>query len=189
MKKLVISGIACLILFGAFYVYKKTKRPVYYYDDDYYNQEELRKKKETEIRVTTSISDSSTLISDSSTSDSSTSDSSTSDSSTKGLEDLVKQQMELTTSLSNKLTLANDSIYVLNKTLNQLKEELESKPKIKIQSSPYDNATPVVSDVNKNKTVKKSNKNFKNEKNLPIARGNDAVKLQEFFTERYDNRR
>ena len=40
-----------------------------------------------------------------------------------------------------------------------------------------------------NKTVKKSNKNFKNEKNLPIARGNDAVKLQEFFTERYDNRR
>jgi predicted nuclease with TOPRIM domain len=177
MKKLVISGIACLILFGAFYVYKKTKRPVYYYDDDYYNQEELRKKKETEIRVTTSISDSST------------SDSSTSDSSTKGLEDLVKQQMELTTSLSNKLTLANDSIYVLNKTLNQLKEELESKPKIKIQSSPYDNATPVVSDVNKNKTVKKSNKNFKNEKNLPIARGNDAVKLQEFFTERYDNRR
>jgi hypothetical protein len=97
--------------------------------------------------------------------------------------------MELTSSLDHKLTLANDSIYVLNKTLNQLKEELESKPKIKIQSSPYDNATPVVSDVNKNKTVKKSNKNFKNEKNLPIARGNDAVKLQEFFTERYDNRR
>lgn len=173
MKKLIISGISCLILFGAFYVYKKTKRPVYYYDD-YYNQEELRKKKETEIRVTTSISDSSTLISDSST---------------KELEELVKQQMELTSSLDHKLTLANDSIYVLNKTLNQLKEELESKPKIKIQSSPYDNATPVVSDVNKNKTVKKSNKNFKNEKNLPIARGNDAVKLQEFFTERYDNRR
>ena len=173
MKKLVISGIACLILFGAFYVYKKTKRPVYYYDDDYYNQEELRRKKEADNKGITSFKNTS----------------STSDSSTKGLEDLVKQQMELTTSLSNKLTLANDSIYVLNKTLNQLKEELESKPKIKIQSSPYDNATPVVSDVNKNKTVKKSNKNFKNEKNLPIARGNDAVKLQEFFTERYDNRR
>ena len=183
MKKLVISGIACLILFGAFYVYKKTKRPVYYYDDDYYNQEELRRKKEADNKGITSFKN--TI----STSDSSTSDSSNSDSSTKGLEDLVKQQMELTTSLSNKLTLANDSIYVLNKTLNQLKEELESKPKIKIQSSPYDNATPVVSDVNKNKTVKKSNKNFKNEKNLPIARGNDAVKLQEFFTERYDNRR
>jgi predicted nuclease with TOPRIM domain len=161
MKKLIISGISCLILFGAFYVYKKTKRPVYYYDDEYY-----------EIKDTTSISDSST-----------------SDSSTKELEDLVKQQMELTSSLDHKLTLANDSIYVLNKTLNQLKEELESKPKIKIQSSPYDNSTPVVSNTNKNKTVKKSNNNFKNEKNLPIARGNDAVKLQEFFTERYDNRR
>jgi hypothetical protein len=179
MKKLVISGIACLILFGAFYVYKKTKRPVYYYDDEYYTEEQLRKKEAenkdiTSFKDTVSISDSSTSISNSST---------------KELEDLVKQQMELTSSLSNKLTLANDSIYVLNKTLNQLKEELESKPKIKIQSSPYDNATPVVSDVNKNKTVKKSNKNFKNEKNLPIARGNDAVKLQEFFTERYDNRR
>jgi hypothetical protein len=186
MKKLVISGIACLILFGAFYVYKKTKRPVYYYDDEYYTEEQLRKKEAenkdiTSFKDTVSISDSSTSTSDSSTS--------ISNSSTKELEDLVKQQMELTSSLSNKLTLANDSIYVLNKTLNQLKEELESKPKIKIQSSPYDNATPVVSDVNKNKTVKKSNKNFKNEKNLPIARGNDAVKLQEFFTERYDNRR
>jgi len=180
MKKLIISGISCLILFGAFYVYKKTKRPVYYYDDEYYAQEEQLRKKEadnkgiTSFKNTISTSDSSTLISDSST---------------KGLEELVKEQMELTSSLNHKLTLANDSIYVLNKTLNQLKEELESKPKIKIQSSPYDNATPVVSDVNKNKTVKKSNKNFKNEKNLPIARGNDAVKLQEFFTERYDNRR
>ena len=180
MKKLVISGIACLILFGGFYFYKKSKTPVYYYDDEYYAQEELRKKKETEIRDTTSISDSSTSTSDSSTL--------ISDSSIKELEDLVKQQMELTSSLDHKLTLANDSIYVLNKTLNQLKEELESKPKIKIQSSPYDNSTPVVSNTNKNKTVKKSNNNFKNEKNLPIARGNDAVKLQEFFTDRYDNR-
>ena len=171
MKKLVISGIACLILFGGFYFYKKSKTPVYYYDDEYYAQEELRKKKETEIRDTTSISDSST-----------------SNSSTKGLEELVKEQMELTSNLNRKLTLANDSIYALNKTVNRLKEELGSKPKIKIQSSPYENSSPVVSDVNKNKTVKKSNKTSKNEKNLPIARGNDAVKLQEFFTERYDHR-
>jgi hypothetical protein len=178
MKKLVISGIACLILFGGFYFYKKSKTPVYYYDDEYYAKEELRKKKETEIKDTTSISDSST----------SNSDYSTSNSSTKGLEELVKEQMELTSSLNHKLTLANDSIYALNKTVNRLKEELGSKPKIKIQSSPYDNSTPVVSNTNKNKTVKKSNKTSKNEKNLPIARGNDAVKLQEFFTERYDNR-
>lgn len=174
MKKLVISGIVCLFLFGCFYYYKKITRPVYVYNDEIYvyndetrkAEEELLKKKQAAKKDTISISNSST----------------------KELKELVKEQMELTSSLNHKLTLANDSIYALNKTVNRLKEELESKPKIKIQSSPYDNPAPVVSNTNQNKTVKKSNKTLKNEKNLPIARGNDAVQLKEFFTERYDNR-
>ena len=167
MKKLVISGIVCLILFGCFYYYKEATKPHYVYNDETRKaEEELLRKKEAPKKDTTPVSNSPT----------------------KELEELVKEQMELTSSLNHKLTLANDSIYALNKTVNRLKEELESKPKIKIQSSPYDNSAPVVSNVNKNKTVKKSNKTSKNEKNLPIARGNDAVQLKEFFTERYDNR-
>lgn len=167
MKKLVISGIICLILFGGFLYYKKLTRTVYVYNDETAKAEKaLLEKKEADKKDDTKISNSSS----------------------KELEELVKQQLELTNSLNHKLTLANDSIYALNKTVNKLKEELESKPKLKIQSNPYDNPTPVVSTVNKNKTVNKSNKTLKNEKNLPIARGNDAVQLKEFFTVRYDNR-
>lgn len=167
MKKLVISGIVCLILFGCFFFYKKITRPVYVYNEETEKAEkELILKKEAAEKGTNSLSNSSS----------------------KELEELVKEQMELTSSLNHKLTLANDSIYALNKTVNRLKEELESKPKIKIQSSPYDNPAPVVNNTNQNKTIKKSNKTLKNEKNLPIARGNDAVQLKEFFTERYDNR-
>ena len=167
MKKLVISGIVCLILFGCFYYYKKITRPVYVYNEETEKAEkELLKKKEAAKKDTISISNSST----------------------KELEELVKQQMELISNLNHKETLANDSIYALNKLVKQLREELDSKPKIKIQSSPYDNPAPVVSNTNQNKTIKKSNKTLKNEKNLPIARGNDAVQLKEFFTERYDNR-
>ena len=162
MKKLVLSGVVCLILFGCFYCYKKFTKPVYVYNDEIIKAEEKAAAKKDTISI--------------------------SNSSTKELEELVKEQMELTSSLNYKLTLANDSIYALNKTVNRLKEELESKPKIKIQSSPYDNPAPVVSNTNQNKTIKKSNKTLKNEKNLPIARGNDAVQLKEFFTERYDNR-
>jgi hypothetical protein len=168
MKKLVISGIVCLILFGGFYYYKKTTTPVYVYSDEIEEAKTKLKVKAEEKSTKDSVV--------------------TPKSSLDELKETVAQQIALTNDLTHKLTVANDSIYALNKTVNKLKEELGSKPKIKIQSSPYDNATPVVSNVNKNKTVKKSNKTSKNEKNLPIARGNDAVKLQEFFTDRYDNR-
>jgi hypothetical protein len=170
MKKLVISGIVCLILFGGFYYYKKTTTPVYVYSDEI---EEAKTKLKVKVKAEEKSTKDSVV---------------TPKSSLDELKETVAQQIALTNDLTHKLTVANDSIYALNKTVNKLKEELGSKPKIKIQSSPYDNATPVVSNVNKNKTVKKSNKTSKNEKNLPIARGNDAVKLQEFFTDRYDNR-
>jgi len=170
MKKLVISGIICLILFGGFYYYKKTTTPVYVYSDEI---EEAKTKLKVKVKAEEKSTKDSVV---------------TPKSSLDELKETVAQQIALTNDLTHKLTVANDSIYALNKTVNRLKEELESKPKIKIQSSPYDNATPVVSNVNKNKTVKKSNKTSKNEKNLPIARGTDAVKLQEFFTDRYDNR-
>lgn len=167
MKKLVISGIVCLFLFGCFYYYKKITRPVYVYNEETEKVEEgIILKKEAAEKDTNSLSNSSS----------------------KELEELVKQQMELISNLNHKETLANDSIYALNKLVKQLREELDSKPKIKIQSSPYDNPAPVVNNTNQNKTIKKSNKTLKNEKNLPIARGNDAVQLKEFFTERYDNR-
>jgi len=172
MKKLVISGIVCLILFGGFYYYKKTTTNVYVYNDEVEKAEKEAKEKEAKEKEAKIKKDTA----------------STSNSSLDELKETVAQQIALTNDLSHKLTVANDSIYALNKTVNRLKEELNSKPKIKIQSSPYDDAKPVVSNVNKNKIVKKSNKNSKNEKNLPIARGNDAVQLKEFFTDRYDNR-
>jgi hypothetical protein len=167
MKKLVISGIVCLILFGGFYYYKKKTTSVYVYNDEVEKAEKEAKVKEVKIKKDTAL---------------------TSNSSLDELKETVAQQIALTNDLTHKLTVANDSIYALNKTVNRLKEELESKPKLKIQSNPYDNPTPIVSTVNKNKTVKKSNKTLKNEKNLPIARGTDAVQLKEFFTDRYDNR-
>jgi hypothetical protein len=80
-----------------------------------------------------------------------------------------------------------DSIDVLNKIIDSLNTELASKPKIKIQSNPFDNSTTFSSNKNTNKNLK--TKTLKNEKNTLIARGTDAIQLKEFFTKRYDNRR
>ena len=61
MKKLVISGIVCLILFGGFYYYKKTTTNVYVYNDEV-EKAEKEAKETVALEVTKARTDAAKLI-------------------------------------------------------------------------------------------------------------------------------
>jgi hypothetical protein len=169
MKKFVISLLACFLIFAGYYVYKNKNR--------LYNKFKYRNTTDMVIYDDGKVEPLSTNTADTSSQ----------------LKDLISTVQQLT-DLNKKLEEMNnghvDSIYSLHVVIDSLNNVIASKPKLKIQSHPFEseNPTPVQPVVNKTNTNKKI-KTLKNEKNLPIARGRDAVELKEFFTERYDHRR
>jgi len=166
MKKFIISVICCVILFGTYYLYKNKNRLYSKYkhrnDDGYVWTEGEEEKPKPEAKTVQVV------IPDSE------------------LGDSLRLISERYSNLESMYNTHIDSIDVLNKVIDSLNLELASKPKIKIQSNPFDNSTTFSSNNNNSKNLKI--KKSKNEKNPLIARGNDALELQRFFTERYDNR-
>lgn len=78
----------------------------------------------------------------------------------------------------------NEQVIALNDTIFNLKQELK-----RLRQKPEQPAPVKVIKTNQNPLSIVNNKpTNKNEKNLPIARGRDAVELKEFFTDRYDHR-
>lgn len=166
MKKFILSLVACLVIFGGYYVYKNKNR--------LYNKFKYRN---TSDRVI--IDDKVIVMPPSSTVD-------TSDQ-VKDLITTVQQLTDLNKKMEEMNNLNVDSIYSLHVIIDSLNNVIASKPKLKIQSHPFESPAPVKTEANNTNT--KKIKTLKNEKNLPIARSRDAVELKEFFTERYDHRR
>lgn len=167
MKKFILTMTGLLLIFGMYYVYKNKNR--------LYNKFKYRN---TSDRV---IIDDQVISTSSSTSDTSNQ-----------VKDLIITVQQLT-ELNKKMEQWNndkiDSIYSLHVIIDSLNNVIASKPKLRIQSHPFENPTPIPVKTEANNTNTKKIKTLKNEKNLPIARGRDAVELKEFFTDRYDHRR
>ena len=166
MKKFVLTITGLLLIFGMYYVYKNKNR--------LYNKYKYRN---TSDRV---IFDDKVVIPSTSTAD-------TSDQ-VKDLIVTVKQLNDLNKKMEEMNNTNVDSIYSLHVIIDSLNNVIASKPKLKIQSHPFENPTPIPVKTEAKNTNTKKIKTLKNEKNLPIARGRDAVELKEFFTERYDHR-
>jgi hypothetical protein len=170
MKKFIISIVCCLLIFGGYYLFKNKNRLYAKWkhkgDDQYgyvWSEDKGYEPISPPAKDTAATDDVKDLIK------------------------TVKQLKDLTEKLESMNNQHVDSIYSLHVVIDSLNNVIASKPKLKIQSTPFENSTPVHADVVTEKKSKKS-KTLKNEKNLPIARSNDALKLKEFFTERYDNR-
>jgi hypothetical protein len=167
MKKFVISLLACFLIFAGYYVYKNKNR--------LYNKFKYRNTSEKVIFEDKAYSLSNTVDT------------------TDQVKDLISTVEQLT-NLNKKLEEMNnghvDSIYSLHVIIDSLNNVITSKPKLKIVSHPFeDTKKPTPVKIQANNLTPKKIKNLKNEKNLPIARGRDAIELKEFFTERYDHRR
>lgn len=167
MKKFVLTITGLLLIFGMYYVYKNKNR--------LYNKFKYRN---TSNRV---IIDDQVISTSSNTSD-------TSDQ-VKDLIITVQQLTDLNKKMEEINNLNVDSIYSLHVVIDSLNNVIASKPKLRIQSHPFENPSPAPVKTEANNTNTKKIKTLKNEKNLPIARGRDAVELKEFFTDRYDHRR
>jgi len=166
MKKFIITITGLLLIFGMYYVYKNKNR--------LYNKYKYRNVSDKII-----TEDGVELL-----------NKNTADTSDQ-VKDLIVTMQQLT-DLNKKMEEMNninvDSIYSLHVIIDSLNNVIASKPKLKIQSHPFETPSPIpVKTEAKNLSPKKI-KTLKNEKNLPIARGRDAVELKEFFTERYDHR-
>lgn len=78
----------------------------------------------------------------------------------------------------------NEKVIALNDTIFNLKQELK-----RLTRKPEEPAPVKIIKTNQNPLSIVNNKpTNKNEKNLPIARGRDAIELKGFFTDRYDHR-
>ena len=167
MKKFVFSIIACIIILGGYYVYKNKNR--------LYNKFKYRNTTNKVVFQDEAYPLSNTVDT------------------TDQVKDLISTVEQLT-ELNKKMELMNnnhvDSIYALHVIIDSLNNVIASKPKLKIVSHPFeDSKKSTPSKIQANNLTPKKIKNLKNEKNLPIARGRDAVELKEFFTDRYDHRR
>ncbi|MEY4573104.1 MAG: hypothetical protein RLZ10_2379 [Bacteroidota bacterium] len=172
MKKLVISALCCAVLFGGYYVYKN-KNSLYQKYKNMGKEEQVTEKNPKFDLIEPSDKKNEQL-----------------DDAVKTLAETVDELSALNKKMEQELKINSDSIFALNSVIDSLNKEIASRPKIKIQSSPYSpvNNEPIVKNNSNNSVITKNNKP-KNEKNPLIARGNDAVKLKEFFTDRYDHRR
>lgn len=88
----------------------------------------------------------------------------------------LAEERALSDGLNEKLILQNDTIYSLRQQLKRVSQPSD-QPSVKVIKTTQ-NPLSLVNNKSTNK----------NEKNLPIARGRDAVELKEFFTDRYDHR-
>lgn len=89
----------------------------------------------------------------------------------------LEQEKSLSDGLNNKVIALNDTVFNLKQELKRLRQKPEQPAPVKVIKT---NQNPL-SIVNNKPTNK-------NEKNLPIARGRDAIELKGFFTDRYDHR-
>lgn len=88
-----------------------------------------------------------------------------------------KDEKALSDGLNQQVIALNDTVFNLKQELKRLRQKPEETPTVKIIKT---NQNPV--------TIVNNKPTNKNEKNLPIARGRDAVELKGFFTDRYDHR-
>lgn len=132
MKRFIIFVLGCLLIYGSYYFYKRSKRIVYHYEMNY------------EPGPVNQI-------------------------------DSVKYWREKYNLLLEMDSSDENSINELNYKIDQLRKENASLRKQLIQKQP--------------ELVSNPNNKFRNEKSLPIARSNSAIELQNFFTNRYGNKR
>lgn len=164
MKKMLITIVCCAAIFGGYYLFKNKNKLYGDYRRWKNSNSEIEKPvKETQPPVKNNPNQSQV------------------DEAIATLSKTVEELSDYNKKLDEQLKSQADSITSLHVIIDSLGKELASKPKLKIQSSPYVNT-------NSNNSVVIKNTKPKNEKNLPIARGNTAVELKRFFTERYDNR-
>lgn len=171
MKKFIISVFCCLVVFAGYYVYKN-KNSLYQKYKNMGKEEQVTEKNPKFDLIEPSDKKNEQL-----------------DDAVKTLAETLDELTAINKKMEEELKINSDSIFALNSVIDSLNKEIASRPKIKIQSSPYSsgNDQPVAKNNNSNPVVTKNNKS-KNEKNPLIARGSNAVELQRFFTERYDNR-